>query len=127
MADRPTYTLAGVLRQAREHKHLSARELAVKVGIAHSNIVRLEHGNHSEPRPQVLAALARELDLHLADLYVLAGYAPPTTLPSFRPYLRSRYHELPIGAMRELEASFWALAKKYGFDPEEPDSGDNET
>lgn len=82
-----------------------------------TSIQRIEAGETAEPpRATVLAALAPHLNLPLADLYVAAGIQQPTELPSFTPYLRSRYRDLPASAQAELEQSFRDVMSRYGFD-----------
>jgi transcriptional regulator with XRE-family HTH domain len=106
--------LGKYLRRQREAKGVSTRTLAAEVGIDSSRIVRLEQGQVASPRGDVLAGIADFLGLPLADVFGLAGYAAPTELPSFRPYLRVKYHELPSSAVAELERSFTEIAKRYG-------------
>jgi transcriptional regulator with XRE-family HTH domain len=65
----------------RRVRGLRREELALLGGISVDYLVRLEQGRASNPSPQVLAALARSLQLPTADrelLYRLAGaVAPP--------------------------------------------------
>lgn len=118
--------LAQLLKLTREKHGLSARELAKRSGITDSNVVRLEQGGIANPRPDTLKALADVLDLDLADVYSAAGYVQPKGLPSFAPYLRSRYADLPDSAKRELETSFTHIAEKYGYDAAGPKPGEDE-
>ena len=50
------------------------------------------------------------LELETTDLFVAAHFSDG--LPSFAPYLRSRY-ALPPEAVRQLEAHFELLEQKY--------------
>ena len=88
--------------------------VAALVPLVMSQIVRLEQGRVQSPKAELLAAIAEQLELPLADIFGLAGFAVPAELPSFRPYLRAKYRGLPPGAVAELERSFEAIAKKYG-------------
>lgn len=119
--------LSELLKRTREQLGLSAREVADRSGMADSNVIRLEQGAIANPRPDTLKSLADVLHLDLADLYAAAGYVQPAGLPSFVPYLRSKYAELPASAKRELEASFEQIAAKHGFDPNGPKPGEDET
>lgn len=119
-------TLAEAVAKARTAKGLSTRQLASEIGIDQSNIVRLEQGSVAEPKPAVLEGLARVLDLELADLYALAGYTKPSELPTFTPYLRSKFADLPDQARAELERSFQSIANKYGYDADGPAPGQDE-
>jgi transcriptional regulator with XRE-family HTH domain len=106
---------------------LSAREVADRSGMADSNVLRLEQGAIANPRPETLKSLADVLDLDLSDLYTAAGYVQPQGLPSFEPYLRSKYSDLPASARRELEQSFARIAAKHGYDPNGPRPGEDES
>jgi len=114
------------LRARREQLGLSTRELAERVGTTHTTIARIEQGGFDAPAPDKLSRIADALGLSLADVFALAEYAVPSELPAFRPYLRSKYRELPASAVEELERSFQRLAKRHGFDPEGPAPGEDE-
>ena len=103
MDTKQTRLLGKQLKEVRSRLGLSAREVGDRSGMADSNVLRLEQGNIANPRPETLKSLADALDLDLADLYTAAGYVQPTSLPSFAPYLRSKYADLPPSAQRELE------------------------
>lgn len=61
-----------------------------------------------------------------ADLYDAAGFELPTELPSFTPYLRTKYRDLPPAARAELQQSFAQIAHRYGYRPGGPRSGEDE-
>jgi len=119
--------LGAQLKAARKRLALSAKEVGDRAGLADSNVIRLEQGAIANPRPETLKSLADALDLDLSDLYATAGYVQPDGLPSFAPYLRSKYADLPAGARRELEASFRHIAAKHGYDPSGPRPGEDES
>ena len=67
-------------RYPRRAKGLRREELAELAGISVDYVVRLEQGRFATPSAQVVAALARALQLTDAErdhLYRLAGLAPP--------------------------------------------------
>ena len=72
---------AGLPRgRARRAKGLRREELADLAGISVDYVVRLEQGRTTSPSAQVVAALARALQLGADErdhLYRLAGHAPP--------------------------------------------------
>ncbi len=109
--------LAELLRTAREQLGLSVREVAKRSGVVNSNIVRLEQGAIPNPRPETLKAIADVLDLDLADVFASIGYVQPKGLPSFTPYLRSKYGDMPESAVQELQRYFTKLAQKHGLNP----------
>lgn len=117
-------TLGQLVRDNREKLGLSLRQLGQRIGTTDTTVMRIESGEIANPRGDVLRALAEALDLTSADLFASAGYAVPTELPSFRPYLRAKYHELPPEALAELDRTFADIAKKYGTDG--PRDGEDE-
>lgn len=56
------------LRQAREAKGITQKQLAKRVGVAVSTIQRAEYGPH-EPSAVTLAMIAGELDVSLDELF----------------------------------------------------------
>lgn len=119
-------SLAELLRSARQQAGLSSREVAKRAGVNVSVVLRLQDGSVASPRPDTVKAVAEVLDIDLSDAYAAAGYVPPSGLPSFSPYLRSKYADLPPAAQRELEQSFGHIAKKYGYDADGPAPGQDE-
>jgi transcriptional regulator with XRE-family HTH domain len=126
MNNQPAQDLARLLRDARLQLGISARELARQSGVTVSTISRLENGDIPQPRTDKLRPLADTLKLELADLYAAIGYEQPTALPSFTPYLRSKYADLPDTAKRELESAFDRIAKKHGYSSTGPNPGEDE-
>jgi transcriptional regulator with XRE-family HTH domain len=114
------------LREQREKLGLSTRELAERAATTHTTVVRLEQGAYDAPAPDKLSRIAAALDLSLADVYALADYSVPGDLPSFRPYLRSKYRDLPAPAVEELERAFARVAKRHGYKPDGPAAGEDE-
>ena len=117
--------LGGLIRNRREILGLSARKLEDISGLDHSYISKLEKGTYQSVSPDKLTTLAKSLGLNAADLFALAGYQLPDSLPSFGPYLRARYgEELPEGARAALTELFDTLSQHYTgseeVDDEEP-------
>src|SRR5438477_495469 len=80
--DRLTPAAVGLPRgRTRRAKGLRREELAELAGISVDYVVRLEQGRHTTPSVQVVASLARALQLTEAErdhLHRLAGLVPPT-------------------------------------------------
>ena len=122
--------LADLLRSARESLGYSVREVSRRSGVTNSNVVRLEQGVIPNPRPETLKAIADVLELDLADVFASIGYVQPQGLPSFTPYLRSKYGDMPEEAVQELQRYFARIVKKHGLTPEQlagPKPGEDET
>jgi transcriptional regulator with XRE-family HTH domain len=106
--------LGSYLRERREARGITLRQLGLDLGVDKTQILRLEQGAVASPRADLLAGIAAGLDLPVADVYGMAGYAASDELPSFTPYLRAKYRELPEDAVVQLERYFARLARKYG-------------
>lgn len=106
--------LGRLIRDRRESLGLSLRRVGDRVGATDTTIMRIESGEIRSPRADLLQALAEALEVPWADLFTAAGYTVPTELPSFRPYLRTKYRDLPAEALTELEDTFSDIARRYG-------------
>jgi transcriptional regulator with XRE-family HTH domain len=95
--------LGEFLRAQREELGLSARHLARAVGVRDSTIMRLERGAYAAPAADKLARIAEQLKLELADVFALAEYIVPSSLPTLPNYLRLRYPDLDPKAIDELQ------------------------
>ena len=123
MAHEPT-ALGMLIRAQREALGFSQHKLARLAGTPNTQIMRIESGFIVQPRSKLLQTLAAVLGIPAADLFAAAGYGIPSELPSFRPYLRAKYQNLPPEALAELHRTFAALAEKYGT--EGPAPGEDE-
>lgn len=127
MDDNQAKQLGRVLRAAREERGWSTRGLAERSGVGQTNIVRLEIGFYTTPAPDKLAKIAEALGLKLADVYALADYAVPSELPSFAPYLRTKYRDIPAEDVEAIEKYAARLAKKHGVSLSGPAPGEDES
>src|SRR5688500_2826992 len=98
MNDYNQKALGQLLAAARNAAGLSYGKLERTTGITNATLYKLEQGSIATPNPTMLPLLARAPDIPLADLYAAAGYEQPRTLPTFSPYLRSKYKHLPSEA-----------------------------
>jgi transcriptional regulator with XRE-family HTH domain len=114
------------LREQRKRAGLSTIQLARRAETTDATIVRLEQGVFVSPAPDKLSRIAKVLNLSLADVYSMAGYAVPQDLPSFQPYLRRKYGDLPAGAIDELDKAFGEIIAKHGYDLHGPRPGEDE-
>lgn len=95
---------------------LRREELAGLAGLSVDYVVRLEQGRATTPSAQVVAALARALQLNTAErdhLYLLAGLQPPAVgrvsdhVPPGVQRLLTRLGEIPVGVF----AADWRLIR----------------
>lgn len=112
--------LGRYIRTRRLALGLDVRTAAERAGIDHTYWHKLEHGRYRTPTPHYLKAVAKALDAPLTDLYGLVGYHQADELPSFAPYLRSKYTELPPEAVRDLERYYEMLRAYYGIPEDQP-------
>ena len=119
--------LGTYLREARQAKGLSARQLGDLTEINDATIVRFENGSFNAPAPDKLARIAKALDLPVADVFAHAEYASSSDLPSFTPYLRTKYRGLPDDATEQIEKYAARIAKKHGISLEGPAPGEDES
>ncbi|MDN5854246.1 MAG: helix-turn-helix transcriptional regulator [Actinomycetia bacterium] len=114
--DRLTPATAGLpVGRSRRASGLRREELAELAGISVDYVVRLEQSRSTTPSVQVVAALARALQLTEAErdhLYRLAGLAPPTAdeiSDHILPGLRRVLNRLGDGAATAVFAADWQL------------------
>ena len=83
-------TLGTRMRQLREEKGISQRELAKRAGITSAYVSRLEHDLNPNISAKVIYGLARGLGTTVDDLLIAAGYYDQSTeeLPDLATYLR---------------------------------------
>lgn len=119
--------LGALLRQKREARGLSTRALGKLTSIDAVTVQRLEAGAFGVPAPDKLARIAETLGLSLADVYAHAGYAVPADLPTFKPYLRTKYRDLPAEDVEAIERYAARLAKRHGIALDGPAPGEDES
>jgi transcriptional regulator with XRE-family HTH domain len=112
------------LSARREELGLTVRDVERLAGVDDSTVVRLENGVIADPRPATVRAICEALDLVVADVYPIADY--PGSLPTFRPYLRTKYRGLPAEAVEQLDRIFRRLAERHGLDSAGPAPGEDE-
>jgi hypothetical protein len=54
------------------------------------------------------------LDLPISDLFVTADWLPADELPTLKPYLRAKYHDLDEQAIADIEAYANRQAQRHG-------------
>ena len=67
-----------LIKNAREEKGYSARELAKLCDISHTEISNIEKGQRVKPAILTLKAFEKYLDLDFKELASMVGYSPDT-------------------------------------------------
>ncbi len=127
MNDEQAKRLGGWLREQRQSAGLSTIQLAKAVGTTDATISRIEQGAFAAPDPHKLSRIAEALGLSLADVYAMADYAVPSDLPSFEPYLRRKYRDMPAEAIEDLDEAFGRILRKHGYYHSGPRPGEDES
>jgi transcriptional regulator with XRE-family HTH domain len=105
MTPQQAQRLGKFLRNAREDAGLSLADLAEQTGLSKATIGRIEQGLILATRAEKLKAIAKGLDLPVADVLLMADYSDPADLPSVPVYMRARYSgELSAKDLRDIEA-----------------------
>jgi len=118
--------LGHLVRTRRKKLGLSIRQLAERADMNFATVARIEQGRFAAPGPDKLARIAEVLGIELADIYAMADYAVPDDLPSFQPYLRHKYRDMPDEAVDDLNKAFDRIVRKHGYDPAGPRAGEDE-
>ena len=66
--------LGGLIREKREEKGLSQRQLAEKIDVSNTEISRIESGERRSPAPYILRRMAPHLGVTYRRLLELSGY-----------------------------------------------------
>ncbi len=106
--------LGDFLRQTREQRGISIRQLAASMHLDFGYLSRLEKGVYTKPSPEVLQRIARALDISYEDLFAFTGYQLPQGLPNFIPYLRAKWN-MSDDDMRRLNDYFMVLKECHGI------------
>lgn len=112
--------LGEYIRDIRLSRGLSLNEVAQASGLHFSYWSKLENGVYDAPAPKHLLVIARTLRVSAEDLYGLAGYDIPSRLPTFKPYLRAKYGDLPPEAVADLERYLELLRSHYDIPKDQP-------
>lgn len=64
------------LKEAREKKGLSLRDVEVRISVSSGHLSMIEQGKVKAPSPRILHELAKVYDLSYVDLMKRAGYLP---------------------------------------------------
>lgn len=117
MTEDERQALADLLRTRRQELGISASELARRAGVDKGLLTLLDQRKIAQPRVDTIQALARALEIPLADVYAATNWLPEGSLPSLRPYMRLKYDDLPDEAVAEIERFINRLSRKYKRGP----------
>lgn len=118
--------LGQLVREWRQAHGYSLRGFARRAALNYATVVRLERGHILTPQADTLAALASAMDRPVSDLFAVTGWLPAQELPTLRPYLRTKYRDLPTSELIKLEHDIDDLIEKYGIDGSGPRDGEDE-
>lgn len=116
MQEQDIQRLASTIRQQRERLGLSASEVARRAGVAKGTITRLELGQIASPRMDNLRTIADVLQIPFTEILADSSMLRDSDLPTLKPYLRTKFKDMPEGAVREIEQHFRDVAARHGID-----------
>jgi transcriptional regulator with XRE-family HTH domain len=120
------HELGRFLRRHRKEQHLTTRAVAEAADVDRTTVIRLEQGYFTRPHPAILRRVAVALGISTVDVFALAAYDVPADLPTLKPYLRTKYRELPPEAVEQIEAYAANLARRHGVYLNGPAAGEDE-
>lgn len=109
-----TVQLINLLATKRKEMDLSVNEVARRAEVDVGTVWRIEQGKIASPKAESIKAIGEVLGIPAADLFAIVGWIPSGELPSFGPYLRAKYPQLPDQALQEIETEFAEVVHKYG-------------
>jgi transcriptional regulator with XRE-family HTH domain len=115
------------IRDHRVAHNMSARGLASAARVDVTTITRIESGQFMKPSTDKLRRIATALDIPVHDLLQLADYLTAAELPPPKPYLRTKFPDLPPEAVDQAERYLTELMREHGVVPNGPAPGEDET
>ncbi|RDI54023.1 helix-turn-helix domain-containing protein [Nocardia mexicana] len=112
------------LKEWRETRGIGGQAIANRAGLPASAITRIENGEHTNPSPRTLAAIAAALDIPVLDLLIEAGVVPRGELPNLKTYLKAKY-DLTEGAAEEVEGFLTQIGITCRPEPSDPTKSPN--
>lgn len=116
MQEQDIKRLADTIRRQREMLGLSASEVTRRAGVAKGTITRLELGQIASPRMDNLRIIADVLQIPFTEILADSSMLRDSDLPTLKPYLRTKFKDMPEGAVREIEQHFRDVAARHGID-----------
>ena len=110
-------SLGQQIRTTRNARKMSLRELANRTAVPKTTLIRLEQGEITRPRLDLISTIAVALEVSPADFCALLG-APAASdgLPDLPRYLHARYSHLSPAALAEIQAYLEDVAGREGID-----------
>lgn len=105
--------LGQMLHARRSELDISASEAARRASVDAHTYIDLENGSQPRPAMQSLQRIASGLGIPIADVLTATEWLPKDELPSLTPYLRTKYHDLPESALKDIEAYFDKVSAEH--------------
>lgn len=104
------------IRTTRNARKMTLRELANRTAVPKTTLLRLEKGEVTHPRLDLVSTIAVTLKVAPADLYALLGAPVNDDLPDLPTYLYARYNDLSPAALAEIQTYLEEIAEREGID-----------
>ena len=120
-------SLGSYIKEKREERHMSQRDLATACALSNAEISRIETGLRKQPSPKVIKQIADALHVPVSDLLIEAGIletgtdvimessndndTPLVTSPDF--HVSEQYKDIPYITVDDLTEEEIEDVKKY--------------
>ncbi len=97
--------LGDLVKAKRIQKGYTKRELALLIGMSHTEIHRIETGERKEPSWKVLMGIGKELDIPKGEILAAAGYEDFDITPSITtifPGIKTKKQEETLKKIADL-------------------------
>ncbi len=81
-------TLGAYLKELREKKALSLKDVYAATGVSDSKLSKIENGKNKEPSPFDLKKLAGFYCVDIISLYMIAGYLDKSSIADFARFFK---------------------------------------
>lgn len=113
MTPEQTIALLNLIQSRRSEAGLSINEVGRRAKVDTGTVWRIEQGMIAKPTAKSLMAIGEVLGIRPIDLFSTVGWIPADELPSLGTYLRTKLHDLPEEALRDIQAYVTAIAHKH--------------
>lgn len=94
------------LREKREERKLTVRQLNTYSGVSHSYISQLERGNRGIPSPDILKKLSKPLGIDYEELMIKAGHIEDGENKEKESKVYSLPEEVILNVIKEAEKKY---------------------
>lgn len=98
--------LGDFIKKRREQLKLSRNELAIKIGVSHTEIHRIEKGERKNPSVKILFSLADALEIRHEIILEFMGFRPAMSVKDFYPALKTQKQFETVNKIVEMISQY---------------------